>query len=69
MSIFLEILNDTDLEVRKACLLMVNAATHHYPDIIIPFLENQVKEEIMYMYVYLFIFYLMINLFIYLFEI
>ena len=42
---FLSLLSDSDLEVRKASLLMVNAATHHHTDVIIPFLRDQVNGK------------------------
>ena len=45
MSVFLSLLSDSDLEVRKASLLMVNAATHHHTDVIIPFLRDQVNGK------------------------
>ena len=47
MSVFLSLLSDSDLEVRKASLLMVNAATHHHTDVIIPFLRDQVHTGMM----------------------
>ena len=45
MGDFLTMVLDTDLEVRKACLLMINAATHHFPHIMTPFLRLQVRTE------------------------
>ena len=39
---FLPMLADADLEVRKAALLMINAAVHHNPSIIEPFVSAQV---------------------------
>ena len=43
MGEFLILLSDSDLEVRRSSLLMVNAATHHHPHVIIPFLREQVN--------------------------
>ena len=44
MGAFLCMLTDGDLEVRKSCLLMVNAVTHHHPEVVAPFLRDQVSE-------------------------
>jgi hypothetical protein len=45
MGEFLTMVSDSDLEVRKACLLMINAATHHFPHIMTPFLRVQVRTK------------------------
>ena len=45
MEEFLHLLSDVDLEVRKSVLLMINAATHHFPQVIAPFLRSQVRDR------------------------
>ena len=47
MGDFLCMLQDSDLEVRKAALLMANAAAHHNPDVIAPYLSMQVVPQLM----------------------
>ena len=47
MGSFLCMLQDSDLEVRKAALLMANAAAHHNPDVIAPYLVPQVMPQLL----------------------
>ena len=47
MGDFLRMLQDSDLEVRKAALLMANAAAHHNPEVIAPYLSIQVMPQLM----------------------
>jgi hypothetical protein len=41
------IITDADIEVRKASLLMANAAAHHNSAVIAPFLRDQVIPELL----------------------
>jgi cullin-associated NEDD8-dissociated protein 1 len=40
-------LRDMDLDVRRAALLMANAAAHHNPDVIAPYMAQQVMPQLM----------------------
>ena len=47
MRLFLSFLNDTDLEVRRAALILVNASIHHQPDLIFKGLETFVVPTLL----------------------
>ena len=47
MAIFLELLKADDLNVKNAALLMVYASVHHNPQLVLPFMENQVQPALL----------------------
>ena len=47
MPIFLELLKADDLNVKNSALLMVYASVHHNPQLVLPFMENQVQPALL----------------------